>query len=69
MRRVQGKPISPEQVATIVLAALPRDPEIIVAPRVLGRLGALAERVVPGVVRRVSAYEVGRYRRLGPGRR
>ena len=54
VRRVQGKPISPEQVATIVLAALPRNPEIIVAPRVLGRLGALAERAVPGVVRRVQ---------------
>ena len=65
VRRVQGKPLQPEQVATIVLAALPRNPEIIVAPRVLGRLGVLAERLVPGVVRRVSAYEVGRYRRLG----
>jgi NAD(P)-dependent dehydrogenase (short-subunit alcohol dehydrogenase family) len=69
VRRVQGRPISPEQVATIVLAALPRNPEIIVAPRVLGRLGALAERVLPGVVRRLSAYEVSRYRRLDPGRR
>jgi NAD(P)-dependent dehydrogenase (short-subunit alcohol dehydrogenase family) len=64
-RRAQGKPIQPEQVAAIVLAALPRNPEIIVAPRLLGRLGALAERLAPGVVRRVSAYEIGRYRRLG----
>ena len=69
VRRAQGKPISPEQVAAIVLAALPRNPEIIVAPRVLGRLGALAERLAPGVVRRVSAHEIGRYRRLGQGRR
>jgi NAD(P)-dependent dehydrogenase (short-subunit alcohol dehydrogenase family) len=65
VRRVQGKPLQPEQVAAIVLAALPRNPEIIVAPRVLGRLGAMAERLVPGIVRRVSAYEIGRYRRLG----
>ena len=55
VRRVQGQPISPEQVATIVLAALPRNPEIIVAPRVLGRLGALGGAPGPGVVRRVSA--------------
>ena len=65
VRRVQGRPIQPEQVAAIVLAALPRNPEIITAPRLLGRLGALAERLAPGVVRRVSAYEIGRYRRLG----
>jgi NAD(P)-dependent dehydrogenase (short-subunit alcohol dehydrogenase family) len=63
-RRAQGRPMQPEQVAAIVLAALPRNPEIIVAPRVLGRLGALAERLAPGVVRRVSAHEIGRYRRL-----
>jgi NAD(P)-dependent dehydrogenase (short-subunit alcohol dehydrogenase family) len=65
VRRVQGKPMLPEEVAAIVLAALPRNPEIILAPRVLGRLAALAERLAPGVVRRVSAYEIGRYRRLG----
>lgn len=64
-RRAQGRPMQPEQVAAIVLAALPRNPEIITAPRLLGRLGALAERLAPGVVRRVSAYEIGRYRRLG----
>ena len=63
--RAQGRPMQPEQVAAIVLAALPRNPEIITAPRLLGRLGALAERLAPGVVRRVSAYEIGRYRRLG----
>jgi hypothetical protein len=32
---------------------------------VLGRLGVLAERLAPGVVRRLSAREIGRYRRLG----
>lgn len=64
-RRAQRRTLQPEQVATIVLAALPRNPEIIVAPRVLGRLGALAERLAPGVVRRLSAREIGRYRRLG----
>ena len=64
-RRAHGRPLKPEQVAAIVLAALPRNPEIIVAPRVLGRLGALAERLAPGVVRRLSAREIGRYRRLG----
>lgn len=64
-RRAQGRPMQPEQVAAIVLAALPRNPEIITAPRLLGRLGALAERLAPGVVRRVSTYEIGRYRRLG----
>ena len=64
-RRAQRRILHPEQVAAIVLAALPRNPEIIVAPRVLGRLGALAERLAPGVVRRLSAREIGRYRRLG----
>ena len=63
--RAQRRALQPEQVAAIVLAALPRNPEIIVAPRVLGRLGALAERLAPGVVRRVGAHEIGRYRRLG----
>ena len=41
VRRAQGRPIQPEQVAAIVLAALARNPEIIDAPTVLGRLGAL----------------------------
>jgi NAD(P)-dependent dehydrogenase (short-subunit alcohol dehydrogenase family) len=68
VRRVQGKPLQPEQVAAIVLAALPRNPEIILAPRLLGRLALMAERLVPGVVRRLSSYEIGRYRRLGQGR-
>ncbi len=62
VRRVQGKPMSPDDLARIVLAALPRDPEIIVAPRLLGRAAVLSERLAPGVVRWATSLAVRRYR-------
>lgn len=61
IRELQGQPMDPDRLAQIIVKALPRNPEIVLAPRPLAHLGVLAERLFPGVVRRLSGRALGRY--------
>lgn len=61
VRRVQGSPMDPDRLAQIVLDALPRNPETVLAPRPLAQLAVLSERFAPAAVRRVSAFFLERY--------
>lgn len=61
VRTVQGPPMDPDRLAQIVLSALPRNPETVLAPRPLAQLAVLGERLAPPVVRRVSAHFLERY--------
>jgi len=62
--QVQGPPMDPDRLAGIVLDALPRKPETILAPRPLAQLAVLGERLAPGLVRRVSGLVLRRYESL-----
>jgi NAD(P)-dependent dehydrogenase (short-subunit alcohol dehydrogenase family) len=64
IKQVQGPPMDPDKLAEIVLDALPRAPETILAPRPLAQLAVLGERLVPGVVRRVSGLVLKRYQSM-----
>lgn len=61
VHQLQGPPMDPDRLARVVLRALPRNPETILAPRPLAPLAALGERLAPGIVRRVSALALARY--------
>ncbi|GGK78823.1 SDR family oxidoreductase [Ornithinimicrobium pekingense] len=61
VRQLQGPPMDPDALARIVLTALPRNPETVLAPRPLAQLAVLGERLVPGVVRWASGLAVERY--------
>lgn len=64
IKQVQGPPMDPDRLAEVVLDALPRRPETILAPRPLAQLAVLGERLAPGVVRRVSGLVLRRYESL-----
>lgn len=64
VRQVQGRPMDPDELALIVLKALPKDPEMILAPWPMAHLAVLGERLVPAVGRRVSGLFLRRYLRL-----
>ncbi len=61
VRQLQGRPMNPDRLAQIVLRALPRNPETVLAPRPLAQVAVVGERLAPGVVRRVSALALHRY--------
>lgn len=61
VRQVQGPPLDPDRLARLVLRSLPRDPELVLAPRPLAQLASLGERLAPSVVRRASALALRRY--------
>lgn len=61
VRGVQGPPMDPDRLARLVLDALPRNPETVLAPRPLAQVAALGERLAPWLVRRVSAHFLERY--------
>jgi NAD(P)-dependent dehydrogenase (short-subunit alcohol dehydrogenase family) len=67
VRALQGPPMDPDRLAATVLAALPRDPELVLAPWPGAQLAVLGERLVPAVGRRVSAHVLTRYIRLRDG--
>lgn len=62
--QLQGPPMSPDRLAKVVLRALPRNPETVLAPMPLAHLAVLGERVAPRVVRRVSRLALARYRSM-----
>lgn len=64
VRQIQGRPMDPDQLAAVVLRALPRDPEMILAPWPMAHLAVLGERLVPVVGRRASSLFLRRYLRL-----
>ncbi|QFG68304.1 SDR family NAD(P)-dependent oxidoreductase [Ornithinimicrobium pratense] len=64
VRQVQGGPMDPDRLAAVVLKALPKDPEMILAPWPTAHLAVLGERLVPAVGRRVSGLFLRRYLRL-----
>lgn len=64
VRQIQGRPMDPDKLAAVVLGALPRDPEMILAPWPLAHLAVLGERLVPAVGRRASGLFLRRYLRL-----
>lgn len=64
VRQIQGRPMDPDQLATRVLRALPKDPETILAPWPMAHLAVLGERLVPAVGRRASGLFLRRYLRL-----
>jgi hypothetical protein len=53
--------MDPDRLARVVLRAMPRDPETVLAPWPLAHAAVLGERLVPGVVRRASALALARY--------
>lgn len=61
VRQLQGPPMDPDTLASVVLRALPRNPETILAPRPLAQVAVLGERLVPGLVRRASGLALARY--------
>lgn len=61
VRQLQGAPMQPDKLAEMVLKALPRDPEILLAPRTRAQLAVLGERLLPGMVRKLSALGLKRY--------
>ncbi|GAA5164685.1 SDR family NAD(P)-dependent oxidoreductase [Ornithinimicrobium tianjinense] len=61
VRQLQGRPMDPDALASRIVRALPRDPELILAPRPIAQVAVLGERLVPGVGRRVSAFFLRRY--------
>ena len=61
VRHMQGPPMDADRLANIVLEALPRNPETVLAPRPLAQLAVLSERLAPAVVRRTSAHFLERY--------
>ena len=69
VRQLQGPPMDPDRLAAIVLEALPRDPETVLAPRPLAQLAVLGERLAPGLVRRASSLALTRYLTMPVGER
>lgn len=61
VRQLQGPPMDPDDLARLVLEALPGNPETVLAPRPLAQVAALGERLAPGVVRRASGLALRRY--------
>lgn len=61
VRRVQGRPMDPDRLAGVVLRALPRNPETILAPWPTAHAAVLGERLTPPLARRVSRFFLGRY--------
>lgn len=61
VRQLQGPPMDPDRLARVVLRALPRNPETVLAPWPVAQVAALGERLVPGVVRRASGLALARY--------
>lgn len=61
VRQVQGPPLDPDALAERVVRALPRNPELILAPRPLAPLAVLGERWAPGLTRRASRLALARY--------
>lgn len=61
VRQLQGPPLNPDKLAKMVLKKLPRNPETVLAPRPLAQLAVLGERLMPGLVRRLSELALERY--------
>lgn len=59
--QIQGRPMDPDRLAHRVLAALPGNPETVLAPWPTAHLAVLGERLVPAVGRRVSGLFLHRY--------
>lgn len=66
VRQVQGSPMDPDDLAQRVVRGLPRNPELILAPRPLAQLALLGERLVPAVGRRLSGLVLHRYLTMEP---
>ncbi|MGN6635526.1 MAG: SDR family NAD(P)-dependent oxidoreductase [Oryzihumus sp.] len=62
VERLRPHLLPAEELARIVVEALPKNPALVVAPR-QARLAAWAQRFAPGLVRLVTARELRRYRR------
>jgi len=62
VERLRPHLLPAEELARIVVEALPKNPALVVAPR-QARLAAWAQRFAPGLVRLATARELRRYRR------
>ncbi|WP_131104306.1 SDR family NAD(P)-dependent oxidoreductase [Ornithinimicrobium sufpigmenti] len=64
VRQIQGRPMDPDKLASVVIKALPTNPEMILAPWPMAHLAVLGERLVPVVGRRASGIFLRRYLKL-----
>lgn len=61
VRQIQGRPMGPDKLASVIMKALPRNREMVLAPWPMAHLAVLGERLVPVVGRRASGLFLRRY--------